>query len=444
MPVVNKNVIHRGNAIDLSDVQPIILRVETEVQSNADAEVQSLALMNPTGEPVEIRELKFTCRPKPNVPYVGENFVGEAVGVGDGLTTNFTHIAAHLPITPNSVSILVAGVVVGADNGAGLIVGGNLAGTSTIDYVTGAVNLDFIIAPAAAEAITMSYTQSLGLTSSFVSGGLIGVSLRVAGKPITNGPIPLWSFGSAYTLGLEELGIVPSFILSPQQVLTIGGHYRFKLDEPMYLPPGVAIEATIRSFGGFAQNAIVSIVASGSVLPHRPTPTKIKVPWVCVYNSRSFEMTEKGGDESAETALINPFDKPVTIRRFVGRIAQISNNTTTGRVVVSDCQNIFGQGANAGTEGYYNTVFKIRMRDSSGAPVVRGATPFRNVFDAKTRAWETNFKLPARQYYKVQVEKDALAGVEYAPFDANTGLPVPSTSRAQVQVSFIGWREESL
>lgn len=357
-PVVKRNLVQRGNVIDLADVRPIILRVETEVQSNADSEVQSLALMNPTGEPVEIREFKFTVRPKPNVPYVDS--------------------------TP-------------------------------------------------------------ALQTAFVSGGNVGVSLKVAGKPLTNGPIPIWNFGSSYTLGLEDFSFTPADVSGPTQILNLGGHYRFKLDEPLYLPPGVAVEASVKSFGGFESSAFVSIVAIGSVLPHRPTPSKIKVPWVCVYSSKSFAFEDVGSDSSPETSLINPFNVPLHVRRFVGRIAQISRDEALGITYVSDADNPFSVVAGVGTGGalgYYESVFKVRMRDSVGNPLVRAADFFRNVFDGKTRAWETNVKLPPRQYYRVDVEKGNIPGLTFENFVG--GLYVPSVSRAQLQVSLVGWREESL
>lgn len=451
MPTVVKSNVHAVSAIHLADIRPIILRVETEVQSNADAEVQSLALMNPTGEPVEIHEFKFTCRAKPNVPYVDNQIVGESVGVGDDVTTNFTHNAVAIPLIRGTVKILNDGVVVGSDDGAGNITGFDFAGTSTVDYDTGALNLDYNVAPVSGVVITMNYSQDAGLVGGMVSGGTVAVALKVAGHQMTNGPIPLWCFGAAYTLGFEEFAFTPSIVNPPPppapqvQTLTLGGHYRFKLDEPLYLPPGVAVEASLRSLGGFAGTTIVSIVASGSVLPHRPAPAKIKVPWVCVYNSKSFAFDEEGGDTSPETSLINPFDVPITIRRFVGRIAQITNDSGRGLLYVSDSDNPFSIVSNASTGGalgYYETVFKVRMRDSMGTPVVRGADFFRNVFDGKTRAWETNFKFPARQYYNVQVEKGVIPGTAYASFNGATYTP--STSRAQLQVSFVGWREESL
>lgn len=328
--------IFRGAVAGFEKTRPIAFRVEQEVQPNADAEVRSLALMNSTGQPVEILEFKFSARP---------------------------------------------------------------------------ANLD-------AEGV--------------VSGGVVGVQLSVMGKRMTNGPIPLWSFGPSFELGLEEFPFhSPTLPVGP-----VGCVHRFKLDEPLFLPPGVAIEATLRSFGGFDKAIICSVVASGRVVPNKPTPHKVKIPWVCAYASKSFGRTESGSDQSSESQLLNPFNVPVTVRRFVGRLAQLTNDSTIGIIYINDADNLFGPGG--GVLGYYATESKIRMFDSVGSPIIRVATSFRNVFDAKNRSWETNHKLPPRQYYKVFYEKDTSVDPAFI-FAPPTG-----TTRTQIQVSFVGWREETL
>ena len=106
----------------------------------------------------------------------GTQVTGEAFATGDGTTKTFTHTFAHASVSPNSVSILVAGSIVAGDcpwakhGGGGCTVHTTNQGdigsptlnfitesTSTINYTTGAVTLNFVTAPASGATITVNY-----------------------------------------------------------------------------------------------------------------------------------------------------------------------------------------------------------------------------------------------------------------------------------------------
>jgi hypothetical protein len=103
----------------------------------------------------------------------------ETFGTGDGTTTSFTHTTAHGTIDPMSVQVFVAGTMRMGDcpwfhlaaqtqcltaptaTMTGTI-GSPVANlitqqTSTINYTTGAVTINFVTAPTVGQAITISY-----------------------------------------------------------------------------------------------------------------------------------------------------------------------------------------------------------------------------------------------------------------------------------------------
>lgn len=105
----------------------------------------------------------------------GTQVTGEAVGTGNGSQTTFTYTLAHTPVSPYSVEISIAGTAeigdcpwfkVNSDCITGTSNTGTLASptasyltqsTSTINYSTGAITLNFVTAPANGAAITVSY-----------------------------------------------------------------------------------------------------------------------------------------------------------------------------------------------------------------------------------------------------------------------------------------------
>lgn len=82
----------------------------------------------------------------------------EAYGAGDGATKTFAHTLATLSGTPQTAMYVAVtdGVETFTDDRNGLMVG-NLGGTGTVNYATGAVSVTFATAPPALAAITCSY-----------------------------------------------------------------------------------------------------------------------------------------------------------------------------------------------------------------------------------------------------------------------------------------------
>ncbi len=88
---------------------------------------------------------------------------GENIGTGDGVLETFTDTLAFKAgnLKNHCFAIVVTdGTETFSDNYAGILTG-NLGGTGTINYTTGAISVTFNTAPAAAQAITCSYQHEL-------------------------------------------------------------------------------------------------------------------------------------------------------------------------------------------------------------------------------------------------------------------------------------------
>jgi|APSaa5957512535_1039671.scaffolds.fasta_scaffold43223_2 hypothetical protein len=92
----------------------------------------------------------------PNHNYAGEKVENEGIGTGTGAATQFQATLAWKPVRPGSI-VITDGAQIATDDGNGNIVGDIQAGTNTINYGTGAIDLTFAAAPAAAEPVSATY-----------------------------------------------------------------------------------------------------------------------------------------------------------------------------------------------------------------------------------------------------------------------------------------------
>lgn len=92
-----------------------------------------------------------------DIYYSSETVYLEPVGTGDGSTTNFTHTAVQIPIVSGEFT-LTDGLETFTPNAATpTTLDGDLTGTGTINYSTGAIDVSFNTAPVEAQAITNTY-----------------------------------------------------------------------------------------------------------------------------------------------------------------------------------------------------------------------------------------------------------------------------------------------
>ena len=84
-------------------------------------------------------------------------FTSTAVGTGDGLTVTFT--TTLNAVRANTLTVLVAGVTMGTDDGAGNITGAGVT-AGTIVYATGVLSVTFAVAPALAAAVLGTFNAN--------------------------------------------------------------------------------------------------------------------------------------------------------------------------------------------------------------------------------------------------------------------------------------------
>ena len=86
----------------------------------------------------------------------------QEIATGDGIDTNFTATLGKTPIVPATVRVFLDDVEVATDDRLGIIVELNSSGvTGTVNYETGALDIDFTTAPATGEKIVIVWFNNL-------------------------------------------------------------------------------------------------------------------------------------------------------------------------------------------------------------------------------------------------------------------------------------------
>jgi len=113
------------------------------------------------GTPVRISQLIQQIRNQVGVDYCYVNFQQQdSLGVGDGSTLTFSGVTNLPPVVPGSALVYVDAVLVGTDNGFGIITGATMSGS--IVYETGSIALAFNggSAPTVNQVISVVYQQN--------------------------------------------------------------------------------------------------------------------------------------------------------------------------------------------------------------------------------------------------------------------------------------------
>jgi hypothetical protein len=260
------------------------------------------------------------------------------------------------------------------------------------------------------------------------SGALIGCRLDLGEFPLTNGFVPIYAFGRAENPVAEQVTSG-----SDGGVIKFGyAQYTARLARPIYLPEGAAVRPQLQHRGQSTSPADVQISVFGRMLDRRsPLPTSLKLPYWAVYVSKSFALGLADAETSSESDLYNPFDVPLHLERFVGRINYlyaigVNESISTelegeSLAQVPSLRNYMGDAL---------AQLLVTITDSNGFPVVKRPTPFRLVFDHYTRSWPLTHQLPPRGFYRVELTNTA-------PFFAGVAQPVT----LQPTISMMGWRE---
>lgn len=247
--------------------------------------------------------------------------------------------------------------------------------------------------------------------ATFVLGGALGCRLQLGDMPLTNGYVPVWSFGRSDNL--QECVVSSTRAYS---------EYSWKLPFPLYVPAGGVVLPSFQNRGLLSGDIGVIISYSARDLPQNYSPPpKVAVPYAAAYVSKPFDISAAGTDVSNETDLANPFDEPIVLQRMTGRVPVLSSQTSgfayekSGVPVAAEQMN-------------------VRIVDSYGRPIIRDYAPMRQAFSALTRSWEMDGQqivMDPKSFYRA-----------YMKFDAPSNAIISGAAiYASGHIGFTGYRE---
>ena len=259
-----------------------------------------------------------------------------------------------------------------------------------------------------------------------LTGQAIGVKMDMGNIPIVDSAVPISQFGSFRDT--SEFGSQQS--ASFNGALTTPVMYKWRLKYPLYVPAGAVV---IPSFEHLGQNPFpvnVEVVYICRTVPEgQKIPSRLMVPWVSSYNSKSFDQltsTAAKSDQSSELDLLNPFKVPLEITKLTGRAALISTGVEGLDLAIEEQMQ------------FRSRLATVRMRSSRGDDVVRTPTPFNGLFPLGWRAWDIagQWLMRPGEFYKVRID---VAAVDFTT--AATGnLSAANPGRVQFSMGMIGYR----
>jgi hypothetical protein len=247
-------------------------------------------------------------------------------------------------------------------------------------------------------------------------GGVLHVQMRLGGFSLTKGFVPIWCLGK---------------LLNPLEQRGSFQGYTWRLPKPLLVPPGKPLEITFaavnpavtRYDAGNNSTMDLHIGVVGRLLPAMYwVPQKIDIPWVAHWQS-AVKTTGGAGDvyvqSSTPTDLVNPFEEPVFVHGFLGRM------------IFRFSADFAEVGGSDGDGGEISSNFTtVRMASSYGTIIVRDPTPFSHLFSNTDRQWRVSAVLPPKGFYTVTLAQN------YATVTAG--------SDAYAQISVVGHRQVTL
>lgn len=202
------------------------------------------------------------------------------------------------------------------------------------------------------------------------------VQLRIGNTPITEQFIPLAAFVEAIDLSMEAGGESEDTGSTGARVL------RFR--QPVVLAPRETITYSI------LQNTAATFDMRVTAVCEEASESGV-TPWIAVWSSTP--RLDGSGDyeeSSTEADLVNPFNTPMFVERFIGRLVYDGSILTPGL---------------SGAMILNFDKVRVRIDDHRNRQIVRDPTPFGNVFDYILRGWQVNSTLDARGFYRVSIDK---------------------------------------
>lgn len=248
-------------------------------------------------------------------------------------------------------------------------------------------------------------------SDALTTGSAVAVKLDLGSQALTNAHVPVWNFGRYLSRDADAPSDPINTVFSPALNL-----FRWRLRHPLYIPAGAVLACEFQHRGQVPVPITVTVTYVGHSLESSTVPPRIRLPWAASYSSKVFETFSAGTDSSSAAALINPFETPLRLERFTGRLNFSSPSSGLNWAFVAD------------------DTLQIKIRHSSGVPLVREFTTFRQVFGAYSHSWEQRgCELESGASYIVTVNK--LDDPDADPNDRRF---------IQADIGMVGWRELQL
>lgn len=186
----------------------------------------------------------MTGYPNSSGTYTSETINNEIVGSGNGALVAFSNTLTYIPVRRAKLRIThTQGAVVitdGVDDGNGVITGTNIAANSTIDYETGAITLNFTVAPDNNTNILVSYeyVSEVSPTTPLIDVQLTSSSI----KAIRHSLRFRYSLDGMHEYKAQFGGDI-SAVLRSGMAAVVSAEIDRRIIEKMWLAAGVAVAA---------------------------------------------------------------------------------------------------------------------------------------------------------------------------------------------------------
>lgn len=217
----------------------------------------------------------------------------------------------------------------------------------------------------------------------------LGLDLKLGRVPLTKDFVPIANFGKALNDDPDPPGI-----LIGQGPMNVRGPWTWRLPKPLYIPATEFLIPRIFNNPVYAasQTRTITIAYAGRALDvDERVPDAIDVPYVSYWQTPIQSAGSATPQQSTEADLVNPFNEPLAVQRFIGR-----------------CWANGAQFPGAGVLGFPDVGFSVAVRaaNSNGVIMVKDPTPFPTVFSLTDRSWTVNSLLAPKGFFIFYLDFD--------------------------------------
>ncbi len=262
-----------------------------------------------------------------------------------------------------------------------------------------------MLAPADEKALKNPYNRPMWIREISIANAVPNVTrikFQLGRQNLTNNYVPIWNLGSRLDSSFDS------------------AMWTWRLPKPLFIPQGEYLQPTfwVTDVGAVASTVRITYTGHSFDIGELE-PTINAVPWVTSFIGAARLVGSNYFENSTEKDIFNPYDTPLHVQRFIGRLNQSAA--------------IGGTGNDENYSGFYNGA-NVRIFDSLGKIVVRDRTPMGLVFAGDRRTWDAHGVLPPHGFYTIYMDELYADVVE----DGTPG------NYLQAMISMIGYHEVAL